>query len=93
MAAARRVPLEIPPTTADEARLGRQEALLRQRVAKNLRAARNEAGLTQVQLGTRANLSPKYIGQAELGRRGVSIDFLARLAFCLGIDPANLLSE
>jgi hypothetical protein len=91
--AARRVPLQSPPTKADEAKVLRREKELRARVGANLKKARLAAGLTQVQLGTKANVSSTYLGQAELGRRGVTIDFLNRVGFYLNIAASAFLSE
>ena len=41
----------------------------------------------------RADVSINYISQSEQGRRGVTIDFLVRVAYHLGISPLDLLSE
>lgn len=92
MAAARRIPLERPPTAAEETKLKRERDALRARVGANLKKARLDAGLSQSQLGIRTNLSANYIGQAELGRRGVTIDYLSRLAFHLSVDVISFLT-
>jgi ribosome-binding protein aMBF1 (putative translation factor) len=92
-AAARRIPLEKPPSATDEARATRLRDALRARVGKNLRQARIAAGLSQIQLGVRANVSGNYVGQAELGRRGVTIDYLSRIAYHLSVDVTSFLSE
>jgi len=42
-AAVRRVPLEKPPTVADEAKVKRQKAIEIQRIGGNIKRARNEA--------------------------------------------------
>jgi ribosome-binding protein aMBF1 (putative translation factor) len=91
--AARRIPLEKMPTKAEEAEVMRQQKALRNRVGAALKQARLDAGLSQRQLGLKANVSSNYLGQAELGRRAVSIDFLNRVAFFLKIPPASFLSE
>lgn len=91
--AARRVPLQKPPTMADETKVLQREKKLRAIVGANLRKARQAAGLTQVQLATKANVSSTYLGQAELGRRGVTIDFLNRIGFYLNIAVAAFLQE
>jgi DNA-binding XRE family transcriptional regulator len=91
MGMARRIPIEQPPSEAAEADLKRQRDAFRVRVGQNLRDARIQAGLTQVQLGVRANVSGNYVGQAELGRRGVTIDFLMRIAYYLAIPVRSLL--
>src|SRR5271166_1861167 len=66
---ARRIPLERPPTKADEVRVKHQQAVWRTRIGANLGEAGTETGLSQRQLATRANVSANYLGQAELGRR------------------------
>lgn len=90
--AARRVPLERPPTRADEAKVLHQRDEWRQRIGANIKKARTAAGLSQRQLSIKADVSANYIGQAELGRRGVTIDFLVRVGFHLGIAPDQFLT-
>jgi ribosome-binding protein aMBF1 (putative translation factor) len=90
---ARRIPLEQPPSRSAEARVKQQQAAFRTRIGKKLREARLNAGLSQVQLGVRANVSANYIGQAELGRRGVTIDFLVRVGLHLSVEVGYFLSE
>lgn len=90
--AARRVPLERPPTKADEAKVRHQRDAWRLRIGANLRKARLATGLSQRQLSIRADVSANYIGQAELGRRGVTIDFLVRVGFHLGLSPDAFLA-
>jgi DNA-binding XRE family transcriptional regulator len=93
MAAARRVPLEKPPTKADEAKVQHQQNLWRARIGANLKKARVEAGLSQRQLGMRADVSANYLGQAELGKRGVTIDFLVRVGHHLGVALDSFLTD
>ena len=88
---ARRIPIEKPPSKAAEADLKRQRDAFRARVGQNLRDARLQAGLSQVQLGLRADVSSTYVGQTELGRRGVTIDYLMRIAYYLAIPVRSLL--
>jgi|tagenome__1003787_1003787.scaffolds.fasta_scaffold20516579_3 ribosome-binding protein aMBF1 (putative translation factor) len=90
---ARRVPLEKPPTKAELAKLDQQQKAWRAVVGANLRKARTDAGLSQHQLAIRADVSGNYLGQVELGRRGATIDFLARVASALGISPADFLIQ
>jgi hypothetical protein len=45
-AAARRVPLTKPPSTAAVARMKRKQAIERERIGANIKKARTEAGLT-----------------------------------------------
>ena len=87
----RGVPIEKPPSEAAEADLKRQRDAFRARVGQNLRDARIQANLTQAQLGLRAKVSGNYVGQTELGRRGVTIDYLMRIAYHLAIPIRSLL--
>jgi transcriptional regulator with XRE-family HTH domain len=57
-----------------------------------LRRLRLERRLTQDQLAKRAGLHRTFIGQLELGRRGVNLAALPRLAQALNLDdPRELL--
>lgn len=91
--AARRVPLAKPPTAADEARVERQQAVWRTRIGAKIRAARQEAGLSQQQLCMRANMSQNYLSECERGLRGLTVDSLVRLGHFLGKTPADFLSD
>lgn len=64
---------------------------LRETLAKNLRTARLNAGLSQEELADRANLSRKHVGRIERGIANVSIDVLAALAIQVGLTPIDLL--
>src|SRR5271166_2939995 len=66
---ARRIPLERPPTKADEVKVKHRQAVWRARIGANLREAGTETGLSQRRLSTRADVGANYLGQAELGRR------------------------
>jgi ribosome-binding protein aMBF1 (putative translation factor) len=70
-AAARRVPLERPPTGADEAKVERQQNLLKKRIGDHVKKLREQAGLSQRQLGMRADISPNYLSNVERGGRAV----------------------
>jgi transcriptional regulator with XRE-family HTH domain len=66
---------------------------LRNALAKNLRTARLEAGLTQQGLADLTGVSRKYIGEIESAEgANVSIDVLTLLAEHLGKPPLDLLS-
>jgi transcriptional regulator with XRE-family HTH domain len=57
-----------------------------------LRLLRLERKLTQGQLAERAGLHRTFIGQLELGRRGINLATLPRLAQALNLDdPRELL--
>ena len=62
------------------------EKLLGQRI-RNLR---NHQGLTQEELGGRANINYKYLGGVERGERNPSIDNLAKIAKALGVQLHEL---
>jgi ribosome-binding protein aMBF1 (putative translation factor) len=49
-AAARRIPLERPPTASDEAKVERQQQLLKKRIGDQVKLLREQAGLSQRQL-------------------------------------------
>jgi len=57
---------------------------------KGLRAAR---AWTQDELGERANLNPKYLGEMERGERNPSLEVVWRLARALGVDAAELVGD
>jgi transcriptional regulator with XRE-family HTH domain len=57
--------LPVPPAVA-----------LRGNLAKNVRAKRLDAGLTQRELGDLVNISKDYVRQIESGMANVSIDIL-----------------
>jgi len=57
-----------------------------------LRTLREKRGLTQVQLGEKAQLSQEYIARLETGTKAnPSLDVLLRLAKGLGVKPGKLL--
>jgi transcriptional regulator with XRE-family HTH domain len=64
---------------------------LRGRLAKNLRRLRHAQGLSQEELGDRAEISGNYVGQLEREEKAASIDVLERLAGVLGVDATDLL--
>jgi transcriptional regulator with XRE-family HTH domain len=59
--------------------------------ARNLREARQRAGLTQEKLAEKADLHPTYIGLLERERRSISLLRVERLARVLRIEPWELL--
>lgn len=62
-----------------------------QRFGANLAACRKRAGLSQEQLGLRADLHRTEIGLLERGARVPRIDTLLKLAAALDLDPLALL--
>lgn len=53
-------------------------------------ACRNEAGLTQAELGKRCRRDQAWISSIETGQRGVQVAELPLLAKGMGIDPLRL---
>jgi len=66
---------------------------LRGIVARNLRKARNDAGLSQEELADRAGINRNYVGMLEREENAATVDMLEKLAEVLGIDPATLLQK
>ena len=60
---------------------------------KRLRQLRRERGLSQEELGLRADLDRNYVGGIERGERNPTLVNICRLAGALGIDPAMLLEN
>jgi len=58
----------------------------------NLKARREELGLTQTELAHLAKVSPACISQLESAIHAASMDLLARLAEVLRTSPSALLS-
>ncbi|MDX3064022.1 helix-turn-helix transcriptional regulator [Streptomyces sp. ND04-05B] len=65
----------------------------RKEVGERLRRLRTEAGLSQLALAERGGLDHRTVSRCENGRRAVSVDILARLAYALGIQPWQLLHD
>lgn len=64
---------------------------LRGRLAKNLRRLRHAQGLSQEELGARADISGNYVGQLEREEKAASVDVLERIACVLAVDATALL--
>src|SRR3989442_1684533 len=64
--------------------------LVHQVVAERLRAMRHVRRLSQQQLGSRAGLSGKFIGEVEWGYKSISVDSLYRIAVALGVSLGYL---
>ena len=60
---------------------------------EHLRALRKARGLSQADLGERANLNDKYLGELVRGEGNPSLDVLQRLAKALDIDLATLVGD
>ena len=61
---------------------------LRGIVARNLRKARHDAGLSQEELADRAAINRNYVGMLEREENAATVDMLEKLAEVLGVDPA-----
>ena len=61
--------------------------------AENLRRRRKELGLSQEQLGARANIQMADISRYETGSRDPRISTIARLAAALDVSIADLLDD
>lgn len=59
---------------------------------ERVRALRQEAGLSQEQLGELAGFHRTYVSALELGTRNVGLRGIVRLATALGVDPADLVT-
>jgi XRE family transcriptional regulator, fatty acid utilization regulator len=62
-------------------------------VGRNIKAAREAAGLTQEQLGERAGMLTHEISRYERGVRDLRLTTAVRIARGLGIPAADLLRD
>ena len=62
-------------------------------LAKNLKRARSEQGLTQQDLAERCDLSTNYLATVEIGGKFPSANTLEKLAIALGLKPYQLFLE
>ena len=58
-----------------------------------LRDARIRAGLTQMQVAERADLTLNYTGEIERGEKLASLETVVRLGGALGLSGADLLKK
>ncbi len=66
---------------------------LKQIIRENVRARREEIGMTQLQLAAKVSMTGPAISQIERGHCSVSVEVLANIAQALGIQPSRLLVE
>ncbi len=59
-------------------------------IAERVRAKRTAAGLSQEELGARANIHRTYIGALERGEKSVTVATLAKVARALGCKLTDL---
>jgi transcriptional regulator with XRE-family HTH domain len=65
----------------------------RKELGQRIRELRKTAGITQEELGEKAELSYKFIGELERGQVNVSLDSIARIAQALGVKIVDLFSK
>lgn len=65
----------------------------RKKLGERVRELRKSAGITQEELGEKAALNYKFIGELERGRVNVSLDSIVRIAGALGVKTGDLLSK
>lgn len=59
-------------------------------LGRNIRALRLQKGWTLEELSFRCGVHANYLGDAERGRRNISVSSLNRIASGLGVEPAAL---
>jgi hypothetical protein len=91
--AARRIPLEQPPSSAANAEVKRQQTALRLLIGANIKKVRAEAGLSLRALQLRCDISANYLSGLERGLHAASVDVLVQIAFHLNTTVADLISE
>lgn len=64
-----------------------------ERLGRNLRAARQRAGLTQAEIADRAGLSIPFVSFLESASKKGSVDTYDRLARAIGVPVAGLFKE
>jgi transcriptional regulator with XRE-family HTH domain len=69
------------------------ERRLARGIAEKVRARRVSAGLSQEQLGDRAQMHRTYIGVVERGEKSITVASLARIARALRCKLSDLLPE
>lgn len=62
-------------------------------LARNLRLARQKAGISQEELADLAGVDRTYVSGIERGLRNPSIEIVARFAVTLGTTTSSLLHE
>lgn len=59
-------------------------------LGKVIRLTRRKKKMTQEDLGELAGISPKYLGEVELGRSNPTVMFLTKIAWALEIEITDL---
>jgi len=63
----------------------------RKKLGEKIRRLRKKAGISQEELGFRANLHRTYIGSIERGEQNISVDNIHKVAKALKVSPGDLL--
>ncbi len=66
---------------------------IRKKLGERIKELRKSAGITQEELGERAELSYKFIGEVERGQVNVSLDSIVKIAGALGVKIGDLFSK
>lgn len=66
---------------------------LKRLIGNRVRILRKEKGLSQEQLGFKAQLHHTYVGAVERGEKNISIDSLERLSEGLGVGLGEILNH
>jgi transcriptional regulator with XRE-family HTH domain len=66
---------------------------IRIRVGARIKELRNKLGISQEQLGFKADLDRTYINSVEAGRRNISIVALEKIIASLGTDFKGFFNE
>lgn len=79
------------PVRADAVKLESMEMLLREKLAYNMRVARERSGISQRRFGMMVGLSRSHVMDIESARVNITLDTLERVAYGLGVEPWELL--
>ncbi|MEX1366418.1 MAG: helix-turn-helix transcriptional regulator [Nannocystaceae bacterium] len=66
---------------------------IRARLSARLREAQELRGVTTQELAKQAGVGRPHLHDVLAGKAGPSVDYVARLADVLDVDPATLLSD
>jgi len=62
-------------------------------VGEELRKAREDAGLTQEELSSKARVDRSYISQLERGLKSPTLDMLLRLCKAMGVSASEIVAR
>ena len=65
----------------------------RKKLGERIRELRKSAGITQEELGEKAELNYKFIGELERGQVNVSLDSIVKIAEALGVKIGDICSK